>query len=104
MGTVVQAAAVQDLPEPTSYRGQHLVDLPIDDDAWLRSQGGSHWLAPTVDPGLAGVCWEHPLNDQSGVAVKDVVIPIDFGEPVPQALNDCYLYFKLSATVEADNA
>ena len=154
MGTVVPAAAVQDLPEPTSYRGQHMIDLPVDDDAWLRFQGVSYWLAPTVDPALNGLCWIYLLsdtgqqltcdiydetgqkvqvgyrneaagqmpiillNDQTGpdgiavpvagtsltfrlnyqgsVAVKDVVIPIDFGDPVPQALSGRRLYFSLS--------
>jgi hypothetical protein len=154
MGTVVPATSVQDLPEPTSYRGQHMIDLPVDDDTWLRVQGVSYWLAPTLDRvpdgtcsvylvsetgpqltcdiydeagqkvkvgahGFAGV--QMPtilLNDQTApdgtvvpisgtsltfrlnytgsVAVKDVVIPIDFGEPVPQALNGRTIYFKLS--------
>jgi hypothetical protein len=160
MGPVVPAAsAVQDLPEPTSYRGQHMIDLPVDDDAWLRFKGISYWLAPTVDrnsemlcsvyllsePGLdltvkvydeagqqlqlgrggldgdvmpwtiilkqqvvaegdvawrdaiAGTSLTFRLNYQGSVAVKDVVVPIDFGEhSVAEALAGRRIYFKMS--------
>lgn len=50
MGTVVPATAVQDSPEPTMYRGQHMLDLPVDDDAWLRFSGGSAtgWPRPST--------------------------------------------------------
>lgn len=154
MGTVVQQeTAVQDLPEPTMYRGQHMLDLPVGDDAWLHFQGISYWLAPTVDLGPTGVCLVYlqsdtgvqltcdiydaagkkvqvgahseagvqmpiillnsqqgpdgvaavpgtsltfRLNYQGSAAVKDVVIPIDFGQPVAQALSGRKLYFRLS--------
>jgi hypothetical protein len=165
MGTAVPStpptptAAVQDLPEPTGYRGQHMIDLPIDDDAWLRYKGISYWLAPAVDRNAEAVCWIYLLSergleltcdihDETGqrvqpgsandgdlqpllvslkqqvqvnpdgtaawqdaisgtaltfrlnyrgsVAVKDVVVPIDFGQPVARALGGRKLYFKLT--------
>ncbi|MFG2007279.1 hypothetical protein ACGFNU_49830 [Spirillospora sp. NPDC048911] len=45
----------QDLPEPTSYRGQHMIALPVDDDAWLRYHGITYWLSPFTD-GSVGWC------------------------------------------------
>lgn len=157
MGTVEPTNAPQDLPGATSYRGQHMIDLPVDDAAWLRYKGISYWLSPTVDHNAEVVCWVYLLSDpdldltcdiydetgqrlqlgrandgdlqpwviilkqevssngavswqdtvpgtsltfrlnyRGSVAVKDVVVPVDFGQPVAQALGGRKLYFRLS--------
>lgn len=156
MGTVKPAAtAGQGLPEPIAYQGQHMIDLPVGDDAWLRFKGISYWLSPTADPTLGGLCWVYlltepgleltcevcdeagrrldlghgpqgdptplsialkqlvngtdiwqdlvqgtsltfRLNYRGSVGVKDVVVPVDFGEPVAQALAGRRVYFQVS--------
>ncbi|GAA4624497.1 hypothetical protein GCM10023196_024870 [Actinoallomurus vinaceus] len=158
MEQIVPAATAvigQDLPEPTSYRGQHIISLPVDSDAWLTFPGISYWLDPVVEPGLEGMCKIYLLADEGfdltcaaydesgtrlplgvvtadsgheilaiqlkvnqqggGTAdqvhgnsltfrlnyrgsgnVKDVVVPIDFGQPVVQALAGRHLYFRLT--------
>jgi hypothetical protein len=142
----------QDLPEPTSYRGQHLISLDVDPAAWLSFNGLSYWLAPTAettapegtfkiyligegefslscavydeagqrlqvgtlsdgpyqplqialtDSGsgqelVHGTSLTFRLNYQGSSNVKDVVVPIDFSQPVAQALNKRRLYFRLT--------
>ncbi|MEZ0074759.1 hypothetical protein [Planotetraspora sp. GP83] len=44
-----------DLPEPTSYRGQHIIPLDIPSDAWLSFAGLSYWVAPYTF-GSVGTC------------------------------------------------
>ncbi|HEU5029128.1 MAG TPA: hypothetical protein VFV01_29750 [Spirillospora sp.] len=151
------AVVSQDLPEPTSYRGQYVMPLDVDPKAWLRYSGITYWLDPAADPNTATVCYVYLLSDsdlkptcviddesgrrvETGVAndgdlqprviilkqdvssggtvsqrdtlpgtsltfrinyqgsqeVNDVVVPIDFGRPVAEALGGRKLYFKLS--------
>jgi hypothetical protein len=51
MGKVLSSVAVEvshDLPEPTSYRGQHFIPLAVDDDMWLTYPGITYWLDPVT--------------------------------------------------------
>ncbi|MCW2914107.1 MAG: hypothetical protein JWN52_2175 [Actinomycetia bacterium] len=66
MEPVVSAAAMvvgQDLPEPTSYRGQYMIPLEVDAGAWLTFYGLSYWISPLADSQL-GTCGISLISDE----------------------------------------
>jgi hypothetical protein len=162
MEKVLSSAATEvshDLPEPTSYRGQHIIPLAVDSDAWLTFPGLSYWLDPIGDAGDAaygislmadagleldctvyaesdveiqltdasrfpdprnptartfmltlhqghgdpdakqlvfGTSLTFRFNYRDSRNVKDVVLPLEFEEPLVTALNKRRLCFRLS--------
>jgi hypothetical protein len=152
----------QVLPEPTSYRGQHLISLPVAPDAWLAYDGLTYWRAAQPDaqqgtcaisliserldltcevfgedgqpitlfdglpdprdpsarsllivlkelvdphgPGdgegpwrvlVPGTSLTFRFNYRDSRNVRDVVVPLDFGQPLADALNKRRLCFRL---------
>jgi hypothetical protein len=54
---LIATAIESDLPEPTSYRGQHIIALDVDSDAWLTAYGIVYWLTPfTASESQEGSC------------------------------------------------
>ncbi|WP_182874994.1 hypothetical protein [Microbispora sp. H10670] len=73
-----------DLPEPTSYRGQHVIPLEVPSDAWLAYHGLSYWLDPIVD-GQEGTCAISLISDD-GLELTCAVYD-EAGREVPLADN-----------------
>ncbi len=86
MGTALTSAALidHDLPEPTSYRGQHVIPLEVPSDAWLAYHGLSYWLDPIVD-GQEGTCAISLISDD-GLELTCAVYD-EAGREVPLADN-----------------
>ncbi|TYB47095.1 hypothetical protein [Microbispora triticiradicis] len=86
MGTALTSAALMDhdLPEPTSYRGQHVIPLEVPSDAWLAYHGLSYWLDPIVD-GQEGTCGISLISDD-GLELTCAVYD-EAGREVPLADN-----------------
>jgi hypothetical protein len=151
------------LPEPTSYRGQHMISLPVAPDAWLGFDGLTYWrsaqpdeqqgtcaislisdepldltcevfgedgqpiplwdafpdprnpsarslaftlkeLADPTGPGdgdgpwrvlVSGTSLTFRFNYRDSRNVRDVIVPLDFGQPLVDALNKRRLCFHL---------